>query len=213
MTWVLLGALNIVHISQVLENVCIWWASPGGTINHVGQSIPDAAALSVTLAICRAWEPPNIGEAYNGGGSMLDAFVKTLVCGEIKEDRLPNAGDVPTLEEGRNAVFSFLRKGRMDSPDNKHAYLMRRMLRGRTLYTTSDGLLGEFLSAARIGDQICVALGSKTPLLLRPVPDQKDCYRLVGECYVAGLMDGEALLGSLPGLWKFGLKMRLGRCK
>jgi hypothetical protein len=176
----------------------------GGTINHVGQSIPDEAALSVTLAICRTWEPSNLGEAYNGGGSMLDAFVKSLVCGEIKEDRLPNAGDVPTLEEGRNAVLSFLRNDRIDSSDNKYGYLMRRMLRGRTLCTASNGLIGAFLSAARIGDQICVALGSKTPLLLRPVPHQKDSYRLVGECYVAGLMDGEALLGSLPGLWKFG---------
>jgi len=81
---------------------------------------------------------------------------------------------------------------------------MRRMLRGRTLCTASNGLIGAFSSAAQIGDQICVALGSKTPLLLRPVPQQKDTYQLVGECYVAGLMNGEALLGSLPGLWKFG---------
>jgi hypothetical protein len=176
----------------------------GGTINYVGQSIPDEAALSVTLAISRTWEPSDLGEAYNGGGIMLDAFVKSLVCGEIKEDRLPNAGDVPTLEEGRNAVLTFLRHDRIDSSDNKYLYLMRRMLRGRTLCTASDGLIGAFLSTARIGDQICVALGSKTPLLLRPVPHQKDTYRLVGECYVAGLMDGEALLGSLPGLWKFG---------
>jgi hypothetical protein len=176
----------------------------GGTINHVGQSIPDEAALSVTLAICRTWEPPTLGEAYSGGGTMLDAFVKLLVCGEIEEDRLPNAGDIPTLEEGQNAVVSFLRSDRIDSSHNKYGYLMRRMLRGRTLCTASNGLIGAFLSAARIGDQICVALGSKTPLLLRPVPHQKDTYRLVGECYVAGLMNGEALLGSLPGLWKFG---------
>jgi hypothetical protein len=176
----------------------------GGTINHVGQSIPDEAALSATIAICRTWEPSNLDEVYSGGGSMLDAFVKSLVCGEIKEDRLPNAGDVPTLEEGRNAILSFLRNDRIDSSNDKYGFLMRRMLRGRTLCTASNGLIGAFLSAAQIGDQICVALGSKTPLLLRPVPHQKDTYRLVGECYVAGLMNGEALLGSLPDLWKFG---------
>ena len=151
---------------------------PGGTINHIGQSIPDEAALSVTPAICRTWAPLNLGEAYSGGGSILDTFVKSLVCGEIKEDRLPNAGDIPTLEESRNAVLSFLRNDRIDSSDNKYRYLMRRMLRGRTLCTTSNGLIGAFLSAARIGDQICVALGSKTPLLLRPVLHQKDSYRL-----------------------------------
>lgn len=176
----------------------------GGTIEYVGQSIPDAAALSVVISICRAWNLPNIGKAYNGGGSVLDGLAKTLICGEMKEDRIPNAGDVPTLEEGRKAISSLFYEGPTDSPDSKYAILMRRMLRGRTFCNTTDGLFGAFPSSARTGDQICVALGSKTPLLLRPVPDKKDYYRLVGECYVAGLMDGQAFLGSLPGSWKFG---------
>lgn len=39
------------------------------------------------------------------------------------------------------------------------------------------------------GDCITVLTGGRTPFLLRPVGGQ---YRLVGHCYVHGIMDGEA---------------------
>ena len=41
------------------------------------------------------------------------------------------------------------------------------------------------------GDIICVLFGGKLPFCLRPWRDQ---YLLVGECYVHGLMDGEAMV-------------------
>jgi hypothetical protein len=40
------------------------------------------------------------------------------------------------------------------------------------------------------GDIICVPFGGKVPFSLKPLGDQ---YLLVGECYVHGLMDGEAM--------------------
>ena len=40
------------------------------------------------------------------------------------------------------------------------------------------------------GDIICVLFGGKMPFCLRP---WGDCYLLVGECYVHGLMNGEAM--------------------
>jgi hypothetical protein len=151
----------------------------GGTINSVGQSIPDQATLSETLAICRTWEPLDLCGVYDGGGSMLDAFVKTLFCGQTKEDQPPTAGDIPTLENGRNVVLSFLCDPRIAKGDNNFLYVMLRMLRGRSFCVASNGLIGAFPSHSQIGDQILVALGSKTPLLLRRLPDQKDTYRLV----------------------------------
>jgi hypothetical protein len=73
-----------------------------------------------------------------------------------------------------------------------------RMFRGRAFGTTSRAFIRTFPATAQIGDQICVILGSATPVLVRPVPDSEDQYRLVGQCYVARLMNGEALLDSLP---------------
>ena len=40
------------------------------------------------------------------------------------------------------------------------------------------------------GDIVCVLFGGKLPFCLRPLGDR---YLLVGECYVHGLMNGEAM--------------------
>jgi hypothetical protein len=39
-------------------------------------------------------------------------------------------------------------------------------------------------------------------LLIRPVGEGSNHYQFVGECYVAGFMFSEALLGPLPEDWK-----------
>lgn len=44
------------------------------------------------------------------------------------------------------------------------------------------------------GDEVCILLGCKIPLVIRKCEDS-DRYFLVGECYVYGLMDGEAMDG------------------
>jgi hypothetical protein len=60
----------------------------------------------------------------------------------------------------------------------------------RKFATTSKGyyVLGPKIMMR--GDIICVLFGGKTPFCLR---QQDDHYLLVGECYVHGLMNGEAM--------------------
>ena len=50
--------------------------------------------------------------------------------------------------------------------------------------------------ATRMGDRVCVVRGCVTPFVIRPVASKLEgqmCWELVGECYVHGLMDGEAV--------------------
>lgn len=57
-----------------------------------------------------------------------------------------------------------------------------------------------------IDDLLCVLLGCDSPMLLRPTASGD--FLVVGECYVHGLMDGEALLGPIPNQWR--IEMRKG---
>ena len=63
--------------------------------------------------------------------------------------------------------------------------------KGRSLFWTK-GYMGLGPQCVEKGDKICIIYGCGTPFLLRPITDKSD-YQLVGECYVDGLMDGEAL--------------------
>ena len=58
----------------------------------------------------------------------------------------------------------------------------------RRLITTEKGYLGLAVAATEPDDRICILAGCKTPLIVRP---RGDDFRLIGECYVHGMMRGE----------------------
>jgi hypothetical protein len=60
----------------------------------------------------------------------------------------------------------------------------------RRFFYTRTGLIGLCPGEAAVGDPIFVPLGASVPLLLKPAGAH---YRLIGECYVNGFMDGKAL--------------------
>jgi hypothetical protein len=63
--------------------------------------------------------------------------------------------------------------------------------RNRKLAHTLRGYMGLVPSRARVGDQLCVLFGGQVSYMLRKRKDSS--YEYVGECYIHGLMDGEAL--------------------
>ena len=58
------------------------------------------------------------------------------------------------------------------------------------IITTEKGYVGRAPRWVQRGDKVCILLGSSLPVLLRPVDDH---YRLVGPCYIHGIMFGEAM--------------------
>jgi hypothetical protein len=65
---------------------------------------------------------------------------------------------------------------------------------GTRLFTTDNSAawLGTGLGGTRVGDVVCVLSGGDVPFILRQVGNKGE-YKLIGECYVAGIMHGEAL--------------------
>jgi hypothetical protein len=62
--------------------------------------------------------------------------------------------------------------------------------RGRVMFVSSTGWLGLAPHGTREGDVVFVAVGADVPYILRAC---EDGYELIGECYVQGIMDGEAM--------------------
>jgi hypothetical protein len=79
---------------------------------------------------------------------------------------------------------------------DEYVYKMSRTLaisiRRRLALTETRRILCNLPKASQQGDSIFVILGCAMPFLLRRVEGQS-CYKIVGPCYVHGMMDGEAL--------------------
>lgn len=71
---------------------------------------------------------------------------------------------------------------------------------GRTTFVTEDGRLGLGPQTMQVGDVVAVFLGRGPAIILRPGSSQ--FHEVVGDAYCDGIMDGEALLGPLPGRWE-----------
>jgi hypothetical protein len=74
--------------------------------------------------------------------------------------------------------------------------LMQRMRTERCLLATDRGYIGIGPSWAEVGDKISIMSGGSVPLLLRESGTDEDgelLHKLVGECYVYGIMNGEAV--------------------
>ncbi|KAF2759866.1 hypothetical protein EJ05DRAFT_499059 [Pseudovirgaria hyperparasitica] len=72
------------------------------------------------------------------------------------------------------------------------------LFRRRLILATSNSgpeLLGLAPEDCEEGDLICILRGCSVPIILRKkdLPDQSDCYEVIGPCYVHGIMQGEAV--------------------
>lgn len=68
---------------------------------------------------------------------------------------------------------------------------MSRMMAGRAAFASRKGHWGVGSREVQIGDEIWLIDGGRTPFVLRPGTSPTNDYRLVGEAYVHGFMNGE----------------------
>lgn len=61
---------------------------------------------------------------------------------------------------------------------------------GRSFILTSKGFLGLGPVSSQMGDIVCLVRGCDVPVVLRPVAGKEGVYKMVGDCYVHGIMDG-----------------------
>jgi hypothetical protein len=68
---------------------------------------------------------------------------------------------------------------------------LREAVHNRRFFITSDSGMGLGLDTMHENDRIALFLGAQVPFLIRQ--SEGNVYTLVGECYVHGIMDGEAM--------------------
>ena len=131
-----------------------------------------------------------------------DAFWRTLIA-----DRGPNGLNPPAFYplacksalnksvEGSNiSTGTLVHNGKSDIV----AEFLRRVhevIWMKRLIKTKHELLGMGPDTTKRRDLICILYGCSVPVILRPQKDEKtgeEYFQFIGECYVHGIMDGEA---------------------
>ena len=167
----------------ITEGICIGRAV---TISppHYQVAVEDSES-----EILRKWEPGNLQCIYTPTGeTILDAFSRTIVADVAKSG--------PSRERGYGVDWRFWRsiKSYAQPPASSHRRLEWGSLLfatiGRSLVLTDNGYMCLAPGETQPGDQICVLLGGHVLYILRPTGEN---WSFVGECYVHGLMDGEAM--------------------
>lgn len=137
---------------------------------------------------------------YPSGVSLLEAFCRTIYCNSFAELYYPRTPGVALFQDAFDELSIILNEsGDNSTRSDVKTYLTDQQLRSRNFFTTSEGYIGLAPSAARSGDQVSVLLGCRAPVVLRPRSD--GYFVVVGQCYIHGFGDGEALLGPLPAGW------------
>ncbi|KAJ4353554.1 uncharacterized protein N0V89_005284 [Didymosphaeria variabile] len=68
--------------------------------------------------------------------------------------------------------------------------ILRAFGKDRRFFITQTGFLGLGPDPAEPGDEVYIIQGASTPFVLRPTEDSRS-YKIIGEAYVHGVMDGE----------------------
>ncbi|KZM20169.1 hypothetical protein ST47_g5195 [Ascochyta rabiei] len=135
-------------------------------------------------------------------GDLAGAFIQTLTTG-VNNAYRPIHEDPSFLDDALywftqhapktipSVPFSQRLKWKMQrTPDSGrfHEAFVRACV-DRRFFVTKNGSMGIGSNALKEGDVVVVLFGGNVPYLLRPVDSG---YKFLGECYVPGLMDGEA---------------------
>jgi len=69
----------------------------------------------------------------------------------------------------------------------------RELCFSRRRAVSCGGYAAQVPLATQVGDLIFLPLGSPIPFIIRSSDSRRDHFELIGECYVHGIMNGEAI--------------------
>ena len=194
----------------------VWSQQPSNTLRVRGMSVSSLESIQNTMFVAadtygetltkiqRLRPQTPLNSTYICGITLLDAYCEAFGLGEFAERSVPQSYDTSyetslallnTIWEPDTDLYEL--ESRFGTRKSK-AYLKEVIiaLKKRTLSKTKQGYIVLGPQAARTGDEVCVLAGCTSCMLLRPAGEQQ--WTVVGECYVPGLMEGEALAGPFP---------------
>jgi hypothetical protein len=152
------------------------------------------------FAAIRQFFPPGV---TGNGGELFEKYCRTI-CGDHFQDRYdPPEQVVPSLYKSKEILRMILGPQEdfhlglsQDLAATRVCDYVAHAMEHRSFIVTEANHIGLAPLLAKAEDEVVVIPGCLSPMVLRPTEDGR--YQVVGEGFIFGLMDGEALLGPLP---------------
>lgn len=180
-------------------------------VYYFGDGRRDAEFQDIIEALWQFYEVGDakpLGKPYFGGGTLLDACLRTLNMNGFDDSLFPvNKIYTNYSQVKQELLLAWKEEGSWDwdryfqdrsSSSEDYEAFIRDELIGRGIFCSSEGYMGLVPYGTRRGDIICVVLGCRFPIVLRRALADETQWEVVGACYVEGLMNGEAIHGRLP---------------
>lgn len=198
----------------VLRVAAVQCATITSLYHNAFQSLEPEAVVSEILGVA-AGGPDLHTATYRTGCSLLEALCGTRLCSDfVGQEPLP-LYDL-TVKRATDELLGLLRQ-HPSAPENaalpdastktmtspgSGGYLgkVRDVGRGRHFMQTAEGFIGMAPPGTQVTDIVCVILGCRLPMVLRPVSTG---FQMVGNCFLYGIGNGEAILGPIPDDWQF----------
>ena len=165
-----------------------WW-------NLFASSFPDSSSLPAQAAFGRAiscgnWMFEDEGVYENKLRAVFELSGSVLADEDVLQIDTPPA---PSLSSSVSSLVDENAELDDDANDKEQRAVIINAaitMNRRRLFISWAGVVGLSPWNAAVGDVICVLLGCRFPIILRPAEGK---YILVGEAYVDGFMNGEAM--------------------
>jgi len=204
-------------LSMASSQLASWYrATEPGVLRVAGVSasivadvrpVPASKGLGAETCI-RSLHPilcgTDIDGPYPGGGTVGDAYIRTLVEDNLAELYSPTSKTMPSIRNGLTILRILV--STVDTPDRRDAirktasdmywHAAKQTTSAKALFRGTNGYLGLCPASTQPGDEICVLMGCLTPMVLRR--SSNDSYLTIGACFMPGATLGEPLLGPLP---------------
>ena len=171
----------------------------------LGTHETQSAELLQWLEECMTSIPLELGRVQEYADFEVDPFLRTFSCagvhGSPRGATLTRRSHSDTADLRRTLIKVAAAKrsisdvgnakGDVLTPITALASMLYPAIADRQFFKTTGNRLGWVSRRAQKGDVVCVLYGGAIPFVLRQMEDGD--WRMIGECYVDGLMQGEAM--------------------
>jgi hypothetical protein len=214
--------LNFHHITLSRWSACAWISAQATviddkTIRVTGMNMAQIQNITEyefnisdwtyddLLEILRKVRPTadSVNNQDTSALSSLEKYCRCFAGDSFSNDFVPPRAEKPRFEDGMrdlNIIWSSNARwndltGLTSNFATHYATRCASLLHGRCLFTATDGHFGLAPANTQKGDMVCVLLGCRFPVVLRPSSASQlpTTWQVVGICQAQGLMNGEAI--------------------